>query len=561
MRTIGIGNQDFEGLRMKNCFYVDKSLFIREWWKRNDEATLITRPRRFGKTLNLSMVECFFSSRFAGRGDLFEGLRVWEDGEMRGLQGTFPVLFLSFAEVKERKFEDARYKICWLLENLYQENNFLLEGDLLSKRDREYFERISADMNDGDAAFAIQQLCGYLYRYFGKKVIVLLDEYDTPMQEAYVHGYWEELTAFIRNLFHSAFKTNPYLERGLMTGITRISKESVFSDLNNLNVVTTTSREYADCFGFTEEEVFSALEEYGYGQKKDEVKRWYDGFIFGNVRDVYNPWSIINFLDKGKLKTYWVNTSGNSLVSRLIREGSGEVKIIMEDLLKGKSFHVRIDEQIIFDQLDHSESAIWSLLLAAGYLKAENYSIVEGWEEYDLSLTNMEVRLMFEKLIGDWFSRSAPSYNSFVKALLCGDVEAMNEYMNRVVFAVFSYFDTGRGRSGGMEETERFYHGFVLGLMVELEDRYVITSNRESGFGRYDVVLEPKNIREDAIILEFKIHRPNREKSLEETVMHALAQIDEKQYAAELLRKGYGREQIRKYGVAFQGKKVLIGQG
>ncbi len=557
--TVGIGIQDFGTVIENDYFYVDKTDFIREWWNGGDAVTLITRPRRFGKTLTMSMVEQFFSVKYAGREDLFEGLAVWQEEKFRKLQGTYPVISISFANIKERDYAGTRKKICQLIASEFARNAFLLDGDCLTEQEKSIFCGKTADMDDVDATLAFNQLSEYLYRYYQKKVIILLDEYDTPMQEAYVDGYWEELAAFTRSLFNATFKTNPYLERAIMTGITRASKESIFSDLNNLEVVTTTSCKYETAFGFTEEEVFASLDEYGLDTKED-VKNWYDGFVFGNKRDIYNPWSIINYLDKQALRTYWANTSSNSLVGKLIREGSPDIKVTMEELLKGGIFHTVIDEQIVFSQLDQRISAVWSLLLASGYLRVENCMFNErrGKVEYDLKLTNREVQLMFEQMIEDWFREYTPAYNLFIKALLSGDLDAMNEYMNRVAGETFSFFDTGN-RASGKAEPERFYHGFVLGLMVELEDRYAITSNRESGFGRYDVLLEPKQEGLDAFIIEFKVYNPKRDVSLEDAVKAALAQIEEKQYAAALMGKGIPEERIRKYGFAFEGKTVLIG--
>ena len=558
-RTVGIGIQSYCDIIKKDCFYVDKTGFIREWWESEDSVTLITRPRRFGKTLTMSMVEQFFSVEYAGRGDLFEGLSIWRDGEYRALQGTYPVISLSFANVKEKSYEITRKKICQLLTDLYADHTFLLNSKELEESDREYFRRVTVEMDDADASMALHNMAKYLSRYYGKKTIILLDEYDTPMQEAYVDGYWEELTAFTRSLFNSTFKTNPWLERAIMTGITRVSTESIFSDLNNLKVVTTTSDEYALSFGFTEEEVFAAMEEYGYSDKQ-EVKDWYDGFVFGTHRDIYNPWSVLNYLDTGKLTTYWANTSSNSLAGKLIREGSPEIKTIMEDLLKGKVLRTQIDEQIMFSQPGQKRNAIWSLFLASGYLKVENYELDpdKGRPEYELALTNKEVRLMFEDMIEDWFAGDAVPYNEFLRALMLGDLDAMNEYMNQVTLETFSSFDTGK-RPSGKTEPERFYHGFVLGLMVDLRGRYVITSNRESGFGRYDVVLEPLSAADDAIIIEFKVYNSRREKNLEETLQNALGQIEDKKYEAGLLSRGIPAERIRKYGFAFDGKTVLIG--
>ncbi len=556
-RIISIGRQDFEKIRINNNFYIDKTDFIREWWESEDDVTLITRPRRFGKTLNMSMLEQFFSVDYAGRGDLFEGLSVWQEEKYRRLQGTYPVIALSFAKVKETSYQEARKRICRILSDLYRQFDFLWNSEKLTPREKELYQAVSDDMEDYVAAESLNALSNLLMRHYGKKVIILLDEYDTPMQEAYVSGYWDELVTFTRGLFNATFKTNPYMERALMTGITRVSKESMFSDLNNLEVVTTTTEKYADSFGFTEEEVFAALEEYGLSEYQQQVKDWYDGFTFGSRRDIYNPWSIINFLDKKKVGAYWAGTSSNRLVSKLLREGSSGIKKNFEDLLAGGALELEIDEQIAYSQLSTKKNAIWSLLLATGYLKVWETTFVErtGRAYYKLVLTNKEVAIMFEDMVRDWFSEN-DYYNDFIKALLLGDVAAMNTYMNRVTREMFSYFDTGRNP---YSEPERFYHGFVLGLMVELSDRYVVTSNRESGFGRYDVMLEPRRVAEDdGILLEFKVQSEG-EKELSDTVTQALRQIQERDYQASLAAKGVPEDRIRKYGFAFCGKEVLIG--
>ena len=562
MKTIGIGKQDFASLREHNCFYIDKTDFIKEWWNSQDDVTLITRPRRFGKTLNMSMVECFFSVKYAKRLDLFEGLSIEKNAALRKLQGTYPVLFLSFAAVKTNTYENARRQICSLIASLYDENMYLLNGDTLNEREKKRFQAVTPEMNDADAVMALQNLCLFLSKYYGKKVIVLLDEYDTPLQESYAYGYWRELTAFTRSLFNATFKTNPYLERAIMTGITRVSKESIFSDLNNLEVITTTSEKYATSFGFTESEVFTALDETGMSDQCDVVKKWYDGFVFGGKKDIYNPWSITNFLDKRKIDIYWANTSSNSLIGHLIQRGNSAIKEAMEDLLSGKELVTEIDEQIVFDQLDDNMTAIWSLLLSSGYLKINQApkDAAASNQNYHLSLTNHEVDVMFRRMIDGWFKKYTPNYNAFVKALLADDVRAMNHYINRIALETFSFFDTGKVPSASAEP-ERFYHGFVLGLMVDLQDNYHITSNRESGFGRYDIMLEPVEIgQSDAIILEFKVIDSESEADLNATVNNALEQIRHKQYDAQLLARGFRPDQIRAYGFAFQGKQVLIGK-
>ncbi len=560
-KKVGIGHQDFEVIRTENVFYVDKTNFIREWWESGDSVTMITRPRRFGKTLNISMLEKFFSVCYAGRGDLFQGLAVWEEEKYRKLQGTYPVISISFASIKENDFIQTRRKICQNLTNLYSKYRFLIEQGILDAQELLFFQSVSADMDDMTATMALHQLSLYLSRYYGKKVIILLDEYDTPMQEAYIHGYWDELVSFTQSMFNSTFKTNPYLERAMMTGITRVSKESIFSDLNNLKVVTTTSEKYSDCFGFTEEEVFAALDEYGLSEKKEEVKAWYDGFIFGKRRDVYNPWSIINFLDVQKIGAYWANSSSNSLVEKLVREGGSVIKIAMEGLLNGEAFHTSFDEQIVFSQLDQDAAAVWSLFMASGYLKPEyaEFNVESGKMEYRLKLTNREVYFMFQHMIEGWFGKCREVHNAFLQALLSHDLQGMNEYMNDISDELFSSFDTGKNPSK-RAQPERFYHGFVLGLMVELRDRYYISSNKESGLGRYDVMLEPKDKNKDAFIIEFKVVHTRRGETLGEAVKAALEQIEQKKYENILCDRGILSERIWKYGFAFSGKNVMIGE-
>jgi len=427
-------------------------------------------------------------------------LKGWKDQEFRRLQGGYPVISLSFSDVKER-----------------------------------------------DISVSLKKLSKYLYCYYGKKVIILLDEYDTPTQEAYLKGYRDKLAQYFQRLFHSTFKANSYLERGLITGITRISKESVFSDLNNLKVVTMTSDKYADIFGFTKQEVFDAMAEMGLSDK-ETVEKWYDGYVIGKTKGIYNPWSIINYLDEKKINTYWTNTGSNSLVNRLLREGSSEIKKNMESLLRRESITVPIDEEIAFSQLDEDEDAVWSLLLASGYLKVINVSEAG----YELKLVNYEVLQMFQKLVHRWFGREKAAYIGFIGTLLSVNVEEMNEYLNEILENIFSYFDTKQ------REPEKFYHGFVLGLLVDLGNDYIVTSNRESGKGRHDIVIEPKDREKEAFIIEFKVAKPNQ--TMKNAVEAALTQIEEKQYEKDLLARGFSKGKIRKYGFAFEGKTVLIGE-
>ena len=577
-KQLSIGIQGFDKLRTEDYYYIDKSDFISEWWENGDDVTLITRPRRFGKTLNMDMLRCFFSNHYKDRGDLFEGLSIWKDEKYRKLQGTYPVIFLSFAEVKENNCKAAIQKIKNILADLYMQYAFLKEN--FSETDSIRYQRITYDMDNVTAQDALKNLASILNSYYGQKVIILLDEYDTPMQEAYMGGYWDEFTSFIRSLFNSTFKTNPYLERAIMTGITRVSKdmsypcqgydlrphqrassfESIFSDLNNLNVVTTTSEQYATCFGFTETEVFQALDDFGLSAEQQMVKQWYDGFIFGSQKDIYNPWSITNFLKHRKLRPYWASTSSNQLVSRLIRTASSRIKEQMEELLQGNEIVVTFDEQLVFHQLDQNENAIWSLLMAAGYLKPEDLEyrglLLQPW--YHLKITNLETTAMFSEMFTGWFQGNHSSYNDFIRALLQGSIKQMNLYMNDVALDTFSTFDTG-SRPSARTQPERFYHGFVLGLLVDLREEYLLKSNRESGFGRYDVMLIPKDRTRPAIVMEFKVFDGDEEQDLKDTVQAALKQIEEKQYDTELLALGIPKDHIRHYGFAFEGKKVLIG--
>ena len=585
-RTVSIGTQDFEKMIQRNCFYVDKTGFIKEWWESEDEVTLITRPRRFGKTLNMSMLNCFFSNKYADRGELFEKLEIWKDEKYREIQGTYPVIFLSFANIKQNSYKGTIIKIKKIICDEFQKYVFLKDWDGLTEVEKKHIRELDYDMSDESAQEAINDLSNYLSRYYGKKVIILLDEYDTPMQEAYVNGYWEELVAFTRSLFNSTFKTNPYLERAIMTGITTaeysavrkfakqtsngsakaetMSKESIFSDLNNLEVVTTLTPKYETAFGFTEEEVFKALDEQGLSDKKNDVKIWYDGFRFGSKNDIYNPWSIINCLDKKKIALYWAESSSNGLINSLVQKGSSNIKMMVEELINGSTINVPIDEQIVFSELDYSEDAVWSLMLASGYLKVKSSDALTGDRTkavmYKLALTNFEIKLMFENMVLRWFSPAKMETNEFIKALIVGDIESMNEYLNEVVFHTISSFDTGKKKSD-KKVPENFYHGFVLGLMVDQTENYIITTNRESGLGRYDIMLEPidkTNEKLPGIVIEFKVINQRKENSLEETVAAALKQIEEKNYDAELIKRGVKAENIHHYGFAFKGKEVLI---
>ncbi|MCD7842406.1 MAG: ATP-binding protein [Lachnospiraceae bacterium] len=552
LKKVALGITDFEDIIGRNVFYVDKTYFIRDWYNSSDQVTLITRPRRFGKTLTLNMVETFFSTRFKDRGGLFEGLSIWNEGDFRKLQGMIPVINFSLANIKQDTYASMCHVMRTMLSQLFRRHSYLLESDKLSGYEKEKFTDILCEKApDEDSMNAILFLSQCMYEHFRKKVIILIDEYDTPMLEAYTAGYWEDAIKYIRRMFHAAFKDNPWLDRGLMTGITRITQESIFSDLNNLSVVTTTTEQYEDSFGFTEREVFDALDTYGFAARRKAVKCWYDGFQFGKEKGIYNPWSILNFLKNGKLKPYWMNTSGNALVGRLVQEGSLRIKDEFEILLQGGSIVTDIDESITYAELSNDSKTVWSWFLTTGYVKI----VQEREKDYEIQLTNYEVREAFYRLVEKWFARSYDNYTGFIEMLLKGNLEGMQRYMEKVTLRTFSYFDVGSASSES-EMAEQFYHGFTLGLIADLNDTHILTSNRESGFGRYDVSIEPLDKTQDGIIIEFKVFDSKKEKTLNDTAMRALDQIRDMKYEMDL--KARGTQRVRKYGFAFRGKEVLI---
>ncbi|MCD8078243.1 MAG: ATP-binding protein [Lachnospiraceae bacterium] len=555
-KRVALGISSFEDIVKRDVFYVDKTYFLKDWYDSADQVTLITRPRRFGKTLTLSMVEAFFSKKYINRGEeLFGHFIVWKDVRFRSVQGTYPLIHLSLADVKEDDCMKMAAKMKRLMASLYLEHEYLLDSKRLKEAEKRAFTKvIDQDVTDEECREAVRALSSYLYRHFDKKVLILIDEYDTPMLEAYTAGYWEEAIRYIRRLFHSAFKDNPYLERGLLTGITRITQESIFSDLNNLRVVTSTTPLYETVFGFTEEEVFTALKTYDLESQKDEVKYWYDGFRFGDRTDIYNPWSILNLLSEKRLKPYWMNTSGNALVGNLVREGSLKIKDEFEVLLNGGTLETEIDEAITYAELCGDSKTIWSWFLTTGYVKI----VGEKDDRYEIRLTNYEVREALCRLVKKWFAASYDEYTDFIRMLLAGNLEGMQRYMEKVTSQTFSYFDVGSGASES-EQAEQFYHGFTLGLIADLNRTHILTSNRESGLGRYDVAIEPLDREKDGILIEFKVFDPRKESTLEDTAKRALRQIEERQYEAEL--RAHGLKCVRRYGFAFRGKEVKILEG
>lgn len=556
--NVGLGYQNFLDFVCGKRFYVDKTHFIPEWLANDARITLITRPRRFGKSMLLSTVRTFFDPMYADHPEYFEKLRVWKDADSRSLFGTIPVISVSFGSCKGNDFAQAMRGVTLGLYNMYIQHEYLRESPKLSEEEKAEYRRIVAFFSEQRTEYveiSIQKLCELLYKHYGKFPIILMDEYDTPLLEAYTDGYWDETINTFRQLFHTTFKENDFFYRAIITGVTRISKNSLFSDLNNLEVDTVTCDAYSDCFGFTEQEVMDAFKCQDIDTIQD-VKAMYDGFTIGRHQDIYNPWSICNYMRQRELIGYWVNTSSNKLVGDIIRRYPVESKYEIERLMAGEKVHKRINEGITFQYLEGDENSLWSLLLAVGYIKAENIvRSVEGIE-CDVSVTNREVMAMFKTEILGMFHNGWSAYGRFAEALLAHKMELMNEYLQTITYTSISYFDVA---DGPKERTpENFYHGLVLGLIVSLRDRYRIVSNRESGRGRYDIAMYPLQENTDAFIMEFKVQDRKKETDLEQTAKNALQQIVDKNYEADLLAAGVPEERIYKLGFAFAGKDVLV---
>lgn len=556
--NVGLGYQNFLDFVCGKRFYVDKTHFIPEWLASDARITLITRPRRFGKSMLLSTVRTFFDPMYADHPEYFKKLQVWKDKDCRRLFGTIPVISVSFGSCKGNHFEQAMRGVTLGLYNMYIQHEYLRESPKLSEEEKAEYRRIVASFSEQRTEYvevSVQKLCELLYKHYGVFPIILMDEYDTPLLEAYTDGYWDETINTFRQLFHTTFKENDFFYRAIITGGTRISKNSLFSDLNNLEVDTVTCDAYSDCFGFTEQEVMDAFKCQDIDTIRD-VKAMYDGFTIGRHQAIYNPWSICNYMRQRELIGYWVNTSSNKLVGDIIRRHPVESKYEIERLMAGEKVHKRINEGITFQYLEGDENSLWSLLLAVGYIKAENIvRSVEGIE-CDVSVTNREVMAMFKTEILGMFHNGWSAYGRFAEALLAHKMELMNEYLQTITYTSISYFDVA---DGPKERTpENFYHGLVLGLIVSLRDRYRIVSNRESGRGRYDIAMYPLQENTDAFIMEFKVQDRKKETDLEQTAMNALQQIVDKNYEADLLAAGVPAERIYKLGFAFAGKDVLV---
>lgn len=553
-----IGYDNFGEIMRRQLDFVDKSLFIKDIIDNETfQVLLITRPRRFGKTLNLSMLEHFFAAEVTMQQTqgLFDNLKIAkvDNGNYLKHQGKYPVISISFKDIKDYSFEVAYSKLQELIIRVYEEHNYLATSTKLTQEQKQAFKlTLRREANQGQLENSLLVLCKFLHMHHGIKPYLLIDEYDTPIHSAYLNGYYEEMINFMRNMFGAALKTNPYLEKAVITGILRVAKESLFSGLNNLKVYPILHQEYSQYFGFTEDEVNELLERANLENKSAEIKHWYNGYQFGdNV--IYNPWSMVNCLnDHGNLAPYWLNTSDNALIKKLFAEADKETKLQLETLIRNEPIEAIIDEFVAFTNFSVNPVAIWSLLLSSGYLKATTCTPFDGLLKCQLLPPNYEVSLIYRSMVKGWLAERLgyEQYDAFLGALLKGNLLDFSKMLKKFLVETLSIFDVAGNNP------EKFYHGFVLGLISSTLNTHIIKSNRESGFGRYDVMIFPKEIKPESIglILEFKVADDDEE--LKKSAKEALEQINKRGYEVEMRQSNI--KNIIKVGLAFRGKNVEV---
>ena len=552
MEGIGIGTSDFKKLRIKDYYYIDKTMYIKDILKNKSEIVLVTRPRRFGKTLNMSMLKYYFDCTKKDSKELFQGLKILEQEEKYTSKlGYYPVIYVTLKDAGLMNYNLMMMQLKTIMMEVYYEHRYVLEKEEMSEGERKIFNRmLSAEANDIDIMNSLKILSKILYQYYNKPVILLIDEYDVPLQNAYIQGYYEEAVSFYRTFYGATFKDNPYLEKTVITGVSRVAKESIFSGANNFDVYTVLDDEFSDDFGITEEEMEKAIQDFGIEEDRKEIKKWYDGYRIGNTEGIYNPWSILNYLKNKQLMQYWVNTSSNDLI-KLVLKNSSTVKEKMERLLKDEEIEVPINLETIIVGIENNEDNIWGLMLGTGYLKVtEVVNLAE--HIYKVKLPNYEIKLLFQQIINDWFRNKVMGNDlkSILKDLVTLNLDEFERKFRVLVKEMFSYMDVGENTA------ENFYHAFVLGMLVGLKDTYYVNSNRESGYGRYDIMLEPKDKNGNSFIMEFKVLDDMEEKTIEDTIKNAKKQIEEKGYETNLREKGY--RNITKMVYAFKGKEVKM---
>ena len=552
MKKIGIGESDFKGLRVRDNYYIDKTMYIKDIMDNESRVILVTRPRRFGKTLNMSMLKYYFDRTKKDSKELFQGLKILEQEEKYTSKlGYYPVIYVTLKDAGLMNYNLMMMQLKTIMMEVYYEHRYVLEKEEMSEGERKIFNRmLSAEANDIDIMNSLKILSKILYQYYNKPVILLIDEYDVPLQNAYIQGYYEEAVSFYRTFYGVTFKDNPYLEKTVITGVSRVAKESIFSGANNFDVYTVLDDEFSDDFGITEEEMEKAIQDFGIEEDRKEIKKWYDGYRIGNTEGIYNPWSILNYLKNKQLKQYWVNTSSNDLI-KLVLKNSSTIKEKMERLLKDEEIEVPINLETIIVGIENNEDNIWGLMLGTGYLKVtEVVNLAE--HIYKVKLPNYEIKLLFQQIINDWFKNKVigNDLKSILKDLVTLNLDEFERKFRVLVKEMFSYMDVGENTA------ENFYHAFVLGMLVGLKDTYYVNSNRESGYGRYDIMLEPKEKSGNSFIMEFKVLDDIKEKTIEDTIKNAKEQIDKKEYEAILKEKGYTN--ITKMVFAFKAKEVKM---
>ena len=579
-KNIQIGISDFKKLIEGNNYFVDKSLLIKEFIENGADTILTPRPRRFGKTLNLSMLRYFFDIRTKDdTKDLFKNLKIENEKEIMELQGQYPVIFITFKNEKPLNYEEFINGMRNLISNLYRDHEYLLSSNKLTENDKRKYEKfLNEEANIASLQNGVSELMYYLNKHYGKKVMLFIDEYDVPIQEGYLRekgnpthmrslGTFEEpntrfglsqhddMIIVIRNLLTAALKDNQYVEKALITGILRVARESIFSGLNNLQINTILGFKFNDKFGFTEEELKELWDYYNLKEKSEDIKTWYNGYVFGG-KTIYNPWSVLNYIDNNEVgfMPYWINSSNNDLIKRLLIKGDKDMKLELEELIEGKSIIKVIDVSLVMSEVEDSNKNIWSFLLMSGYLKAVNTQNIEGRLNCELKIPNKEVLIFYKNLIEKWFQETMTNqkYELMLNMLINGEIEIFSGIFKQFVINNLSYFDV----SG--TEPERVYHAFVLGMLISLSEKYEVKSNKESGYGRYDVMLIPKDISKIGIVIEFKKIDDFLKTTIEEGSKAALKQIEDMKYSQELISLGI--KNIVKLAIVFKGKEIEITQ-
>jgi len=560
LKQLTIGQSDFRNIIEDDRYYIDKTLIIKEILDNSADVLLIPRPRRFGKTLNLTTLRYFFETTYPNERikrnnrKLFKGLKIEKEAEFTEHQGKYPVIFLSFKSIKQLNFSNTLESIKRLITEEFRKHKYLLESKYLEKEEKEDFNKIIKEEADTETyANSLKFLSKLLYQYHNKKIILLIDEYDTPIHTAYAENYYSEMISFMKSFLGDGLKDNSYLKKGIITGILRIARESIFSGLNNLGVYSILKSEYSTFFGLTESETKDILKYYNLEDKYSEISKWYNGYLFGN-KVIYNPWSILNYINsKDKLlEPYWINTSSNDIIKELVINSTAEVHQKIEKLIKGESIEELLIENTVFEEIEKNETALWSFLVFSGYLKAKFKRKEHNKMVYDLSIPNMEVEYLYDIIISRWIEEkfNNTNLNNLLKALLKGDISEFEMYFNDFVISMLSYYDLGGDNS------ERVYQAFTLGLLVNLQGKYEIKSNRESGYGRYDIMIIPKDTSKKGVIIEFKKIVTAKQETKDTALDNALKQIEEKKYAQELRVRGV--EDIIELGIVFDGKRVWV---